>query len=274
MSETPAASILDSFRLTGKVALITGASRGIGEAIALALAEAGAQVVLSSRKQEGLDEVAGAIRSRGGSAVAVAAHTGDPAAVEALVAQAVAAFGGVDILVNNAATNPHFGPILSAEDSHWDKTFDVNVKGYYRMVKACVPHMRARGGGKVINMASIAGTTPQPGMGVYCVSKAAVLMLTEVLAVELAPVNIQVNAIAPGFVKTRFSAAIWSNPALNDATLAAIPQRRMAEASEIAGAALYLASAASAFTTGATLLVDGGQAVGSLLFTAPSAMPR
>lgn len=251
------------FDLTGKVAIVTGASRGIGAAIAAALAEAGASVVLASRKQESVDAVAAQIRAQGGAATAIAAHTGDAAAVTALVDATAAAYGGVDILVNNAATNPHFGPLLSAEESHWDKTFDVNIKGYLRMIKACVPAMQVRGGGKVINLASIAGKIPQPGMGVYCVSKAGVIMLTEVLAAELAPLNIQVNAIAPGFVKTKFSAAIWSNEAMNHAVLAGIPQQRMAEPAEIAGIALYLASPAASFTTGATILVDGGQAVGN-----------
>jgi NAD(P)-dependent dehydrogenase (short-subunit alcohol dehydrogenase family) len=257
------------FSLAGKVAIITGASRGIGAAIARAYAEAGAAVVLASRKQAALDAVAAEITAAGRQAIAVATHTGDEDAVRALVARAEETFGGVDILVNNAATNPHFGPLLAAEDSHWDKTFDVNVKGYMRMVRACVPLMRQRGGGKIINLASIAGLQPQPGMGVYCASKAAVLMLTQALAVELAPDNIQVNAIAPGFVKTRFSAAIWDNPGLNTATLAAIPQRRMAEPEEIAGIALYLAAPASSFTTGATILVDGGQTVGGLGTGAP-----
>ena len=253
------------FDLSGKVAIVTGASRGIGEAIALALAGAGAKVVVSSRKQEAVDAVAAQICTAGGEATAIAAHTGDAAAVEALVAATVDAYGGVDIVVNNAATNPHFGPVLTAEESHWDKTFDVNVKGYLRLIKACVPSMQARGG-KIINMASIAGKTPQPGMGVYCVTKAGVIMLTEVLAAELAPLNVQVNAIAPGFVKTKFSAAIWADEQLNTATLAAIPQQRMAEPEEIAGIALYLASPASSFTTGATILVDGGQAIGSPLY--------
>ncbi len=258
----------NSFDLTGKVAIVTGASRGIGAAIASALAIAGATVVLASRKQEGLDAVAAAIAANGGQALAVAAHTGEQAAVERLVAQAVDAFGGVDILVNNAATNPHFGPILSADESLWDKTLDVNVKGYFRMAKACAPHMAQRGGGKIINLASVAGLAPQPGMGVYCVTKAAVIMLTEVLAAELAPQNIQVNAIAPGFVKTKFSAAIWSNPTINDATLAGIPQQRMAAPEELTGTVLYLASTASSFTTGATLVVDGGQMVGNPLYRA------
>jgi NAD(P)-dependent dehydrogenase (short-subunit alcohol dehydrogenase family) len=253
-----------NFDLTGKAAIITGGSRGIGLAIAEAFAAAGARVALAGRKQAPLDEAAGAIRQAGGEALAVPAHTGDGAAVTALVERVVAEFGGVDILVNNAATNPHFGPILSAEESHWDKILDVNVKGYFRLAQACAPIMRARGGGKIINMASVAGLEPQPMMGIYCVSKAAILMMTEVLAAELAGDNIQVNAIAPGFVKTRFSQVLWSTPDIHDRLVAAVPQRRMAEPEEIAGIAVYLASAASSFTTGATIVVDGGQLAGGL----------
>ncbi len=247
------------FDLTGKVALITGASRGIGEAIAKAYAVAGASVVLSSRKQDGLDAIAGQITAAGGRALAVAAHTGDATAVQTLVTRTLEAFGGVDILVNNAATNPHFGPIMTAEESHWDKILDVNVKGYFRLAQACAPHMRQRGGGKIINIASVAGKTPLPGMGIYCVSKAAVLMLTEVLASELAADNIQVNAIAPGFIKTAFSRAIWDNPATHDAVKGAIPQQRIGATDELLGMALYLAAPASSFTTGATIVIDGGQ---------------
>lgn len=254
---------MNQFDLTGKVALITGASRGIGQAIAEAYAAAGASVVLASRKQNGVDEVAALINSQGGQALAVAAHTGEQTAVDALIQQAAETFGGVDILVNNAATNPHFGPIMTAEESHWDKILDVNVKGYFRVAKACAPLMQQRGGGKIINMASIAGKKPQPGMGIYCVSKAAVLMLTEVLAVELAYANIQVNAIAPGFVKTRFSQAIWGNEQINSMVMKTIPQERMAEPEELTGIALYLASAASSFTTGSTFLIDGGQFISS-----------
>ncbi len=252
-----------NFDLTGKVAIVTGASRGIGEAIARAYAQAGAKVVLSSRKQEALEAVARSIQEAGGTALAVAAHTGSSEAVQALVERTLEAFGGVDILVNNAATNPHFGPILTAEESQWAKILDVNVVGYFRTAKACAESMGSRGGGKIINMASIAGKRPQPGMGVYCVSKAGVIMLTQVLAVELAELNIQVNAIAPGFVKTRFSSAIWSNPQINQAVLETIPQRRMASPEELTGIALYLAAPASDFTTGATFLVDGGQYVSS-----------
>ncbi len=245
--------------LQGKVAIVTGASRGIGRAIAEAFAEAGAAVVVSSRKQEALEEVAAAIRARGGQALAVAAHTGDSVAVEALINRTVTTFGGVDILVNNAATNPHFGPLLSAEESHWQKILDVNLVGYFRTAKAAVPHMQARGGGKIINIASIAGLVPLQGMGVYSTAKAGVLMLTQALAVELAEDNIQVNAIAPGFVKTRFSQPIWGNPTLAQEVMRLIPQKRMAAPAEIAPLALYLASSASDFMTGEVLVIDGGQ---------------
>lgn len=252
-----------TFNLSNKVALITGASRGIGQAIAEAYAAAGAKVVLASRKQEGVDAVAELIRANGGEALAIATHTGEETAVSSLITQATTTYGGIDILVNNAATNPHFGHILSAEDSHWDKILDVNVKGYFRVAKLCAKSMKERGGGKIINIASIAGLEPQPMMGVYSVSKAAVLMLTQVMAAELAQFNIQVNAIAPGFVKTKFSSALWQNPQINEAVLKSIPQGRMAEPEELTGIALYLASDASSFTTGSTFTIDGGQMVGS-----------
>ncbi len=251
------------FSLSGKVALITGASRGIGEAIAVAYAQAGAQVVLVSRRQADLDGVAQRIRAAGGEALPLAAHTRNLEAVTAVVDKAISTYGGIDIVVNNAATNPHFGPIMTAEESHWDKILDVNVKGYFRVVKTCVESMKARGGGKIINMASVAGLEPQAMLGVYSVSKAAVLMLTKVLAAELASFNIQVNAIAPGFVKTKFSAALWQNPQINEAILQRIPQKRMAEPDEIAGLAVYLASPASSFVTGSTFSIDGGQLVGA-----------
>lgn len=248
-----------NFDMSGKVAIITGGSRGIGFAMAEALAGAGAQVVLSARKQDALDEAARKISENGGEAVGIAAHTGDQAAIDTLIEDVIARYGRIDVLINNAATNPHFGPILTAEESQWDKILDVNVKGYFRMVKACVPHMEAVGGGSVINVASVAGLQPQPMMGVYSVSKAAVIMLTQTLAAELAGIGVRVNCIAPGFVKTKFSSALWSNPSVEKALTKAIPQGRVAEPGEIAGMALYLASEASSFTTGGVFVVDGGQ---------------
>lgn len=255
-------SPLPNFDLTDKVALITGGTRGIGLAVARTYLAAGASVVVASRKSKNVTAAVEALQNAGGKVAGFPAHTGSQEEVTALVSQTLDTFGGIDILVNNAATNPHFGPILTAEESHWDKVLDVNVKGYFRMIKACAPVMQQRGGGKIINLASIAGRTPLPGMGVYSVSKAAVIMLTEVMAVELAPQGIQVNAIAPGLVKTQFSAALWQNPQIYEAVTKAIPQHRMAEPDEIAGMALYLASSASDFTTGATVVVDGGQLLG------------
>ncbi len=251
------------FDLTNRVAIITGASRGIGEAIAQAYAQAGAALVLTSRKLENVGPVADAINAAGGRALALAAHAGDEAAAQQVVQAALDAYGRVDILVNNAAANPHFGPLLSAEASHWDKIFEVNVKGYFFMIKAAVPAMQAQGGGKVINVASIAGINPGPMMGVYSTSKAAVIMLTKALAAELAAVNIQVNALAPGFIKTKFSAALWSNPQAKAMLERATPAGRIAEPEELTGAALYLASAASSFTTGSVLVVDGGYLLGA-----------
>jgi NAD(P)-dependent dehydrogenase (short-subunit alcohol dehydrogenase family) len=257
MRQTPV-NLLD---LSGRVAVITGASRGIGAAVAQAFAGAGARVVLASRKLEGLEAVAAEIRAGGGEAVAMACHTGRAADVEALAARAEEAFGGIDVLVNNAATNPHFGPLLEADEGQWDKTFEVNVKGYVHAIRACVPRMRARGGGAIVNVASVAGLVPHSGLGVYGVSKAAVLMVTKTLAAELAP-DVRINAIAPGLIQTRFSEGLWATPEIRDRALRAIPQRRIGQPDDLVGAVLYLASDASRYTTGAVIVIDGGQTLG------------
>ncbi|MEM7346642.1 MAG: glucose 1-dehydrogenase [Chloroflexota bacterium] len=249
---------LANFDLTGKIAVITGASKGIGEAIAMTYAQAGAKVVISSRKQDAVDAVAEKIKAAGGEALGVAAHTGSQEAIDSLIAKTVEAFGGVDIAVNNAAINPYFGPLLGADETAWDKTIDINVKGYMRLIKAAVPSMKERGGGKIINNASVAGLKPAPMMGIYSITKASVIMMTQLLANELAADNIQVNAIAPGFIKTKFSAAVWGSEQLSEAVKKATPQGRIGSVEEITGITLYLAAPASNYTTGAVFSVDGG----------------
>ena len=246
------------FDLGGKVAIVTGASRGIGRSIAETLAGAGSRVVLASRKQEALDEVAESIRATGGDAIAIAAHNGDKAALNSLVDQTVKHFGALDILVNNAATNPHFGTLLEADDSYWRKTIDVNLMGNVWLTQAAVRSMRAQGGGKIINIASIVGLNPGRYQGIYSITKAGIISLTKTLAVELGSDNIQVNALAPGLIQTKFARAIWENDDLLQGVIAQTPAGRIGQPSDIAGLALFLASAASDFTTGAVFVVDGG----------------
>jgi len=256
---------MTEFSLEGKVAIITGASRGIGRAIALRLAQAGAQVVVSSRKLENVQPVADEIVAAGGQALAVQAHVGAAGDVAALVAQAVETFGRVDVAVNNAATNPHFGPLLTADEGQWDKILDTNAKGAFRVCKAVVPLMEAQGGGKIINLTSVAGLRPSPGMGMYGISKAAIIMLTQVLAVELGRANIQVNAIAPGVIKTRFSQVLWQTPQIAEPLLRSLPLGRFGEAEDVAGLALFLASPAADYVTGAVFVVDGGMNVATAM---------
>lgn len=243
--------------LADKVIVITGASRGIGEAIAKACIAEGARVVLASRKQADLDRVcAGFPADR---AIAVACHTGKAEDVDALFARAIEKFGRVDGAVNNAATNPYFGPLVETPDAAIDKTFEVNVRGYLYVARAFVRHARTRdGGGSLVNIASVAGIRAAPMQGIYGATKAAVISMTQTLAFELGSSNIRVNAIAPGLVETKFAAAIVANPMLRDHVVKRTPLGRHAQPAEIAGAVTYLLSDAASFTTGSVLVVDGG----------------
>jgi NAD(P)-dependent dehydrogenase (short-subunit alcohol dehydrogenase family) len=240
----------------GKVALVTAASRGIGRAVALAYARAGAAVVVSSRKQENVAPVAAEIEAGGGRALALAGHMGERDQIEALVTRTVERFGGLDIVVSNAGTSPWFGPALAAEESIWDKIMEVNLKGTWRLARATVPAMAARGGGKFIAMASVAGINPMPGLGLYSVSKAGIASLVKVLAHEVRDRNIQVNAIAPGLIQTRFAEVLWKMPAI--ARRVEADAGRIGQPEDVVGAALYLASPASDYVTGSLLVVDGG----------------
>ncbi|GAC1364157.1 MAG: SDR family oxidoreductase [Polyangiales bacterium] len=245
--------------LEGKVAIVTGGSRGIGEAIARAYAAHGAKVVVASRKLEGVEKVAAAIRESGGEAHAVAFHAGEREAPQRLVEATVARFGKVDVLVNNAATNPHFGPFLTVDAGQWDKTFDVNLRGYFEAIRAVVRHLSDRGApGAIVNVASIVALGGAPLQGVYAMTKAAIVSMTQTLAIELAPMTVRVNAIAPGIIETKFAAALTSNPQISEVVLARAPIKRFGKPSELAGAALYLASDAASYVTGHTLVVDGG----------------
>lgn len=250
--------------LTGKVAIITGASRGIGQSIAEWYAEAGAKVVLASRKQDALDAVAEAIKAKGGDAIGIAAHTGKKETLQALVDKTVETYGTVDILVNNAATNPHFGPMLEAEDSMWMKTIEVNLMGNVWLCQSVVPMMRENGGGSIINVASVNGLRPGTGQGVYSMTKAGVISITQTLAMELGQFGIRVNAIAPGLIKTKFAQVLWENEALLNQVEQRTPIRRIGQPEDIASLALWLASDISTFATGETFVIDGGLTIPAL----------
>ncbi len=246
------------FSLKGKTALVTGASRGIGESIAKTLAAYGAEVILSSRKIDALESVQGDIKKAGGRAHSIACHTGDMKQIEKLFEEIKNRFQKLDILVNNAATNPYFGDNINASESVWDKTVEVNLKGYFFISQFAAKMMVAAGGGSIINVASINGIRPAPFQGIYSITKAGVIAMTKSFAKELAPVKVRVNALLPGLTDTKFAAAMTQSDELMNLILPSIPMGRVAQPDEMAGAVLYLASDASTFTTGATIVVDGG----------------
>ncbi len=249
------------FSLKGKIAVITGASRGIGEAVARGMAEYGATVVLAARNMPGLEPVAQAINDSGGHALAVACHTGKPDHIAALFERVRTEFGRIDVLVNNAATNPYFGPVIDAPESVFDKTFEVNVKGYFLMSQHAARMMVAQGAGSIINIASIAGVSPSPLQGVYAMTKAAVISMTKAFAKELGGACVRCNAICPGLTETKFARVLIDTPEIYQIFLRDLPMGRHAQPSEMVGAVVYLASDASSYTTGTVIACDGGRLI-------------
>ena len=248
----------DLFDLTGKIALVTGASRGIGESIARLLATRGAHVIVSSRKIDACQAVADSIVADGGNASAFACHVGEMDQIEAIFAYIKDSFGRIDILVNNAAANPYYGHILDTDVAAFDKTVDVNIRGYFFMSTTAGQMMREQGGGVILNTASVNGIVAGDKQGIYSITKAAVISMTKAFAKECGPLNIRVNALLPGLTDTKFASALTSNDKVLNMALHAIPLGRVANPDEMAGTVLYLVSDASSYTTGACIIVDGG----------------
>ncbi len=246
------------FDLTGKVALVTGASRGIGEAIAKLLAEQGAHVIVSSRKVDDCQVVADSISEAGNSAVAYPCHVGDLEQIANTFEHIKKTHGKLDILVNNAATNPYFGDILDTDLGAYNKTVDVNIRGYFFMSVEAGKLMRENGGGAIVNTASVNALQPGLYQGIYSITKAAVVNMTKAFAKECAQHNIRCNALLPGFTKTKFAGALFSSDEIYNAAMATIPMKRHAEPDEMAGTVLYLVSDASSYTNGECIVVDGG----------------
>jgi len=247
-----------SFNLDGKVALVTGASRGIGAAVAARLAAHGAHVILSSRKADGCEPIAAAIREAGGAASVLACHIGEMEAIATTFAAIEATHSRLDILVNNAAANPYFGPITETDPAAFQKTVDVNIRGYFFMSVGGAKLMARSGGGSIVNIASVNGVVPGSMQGIYSITKAAVISMTKAFAKECAPQGVRVNVVLPGATDTKFAAALIHNPQILSKALEHIPMDRVAQPEEIAGAVLYLASPAASYTTGAEISVDGG----------------
>jgi NAD(P)-dependent dehydrogenase (short-subunit alcohol dehydrogenase family) len=251
-------SISKQFNLEGKVAIVTGSSKGIGKAIAKGLAENGAQVVISSRSQEACDAVANEFQAVGLKAIGIACHIGKEDQRENLVAQTISAFGRIDILVNNAAINPVFGPIEEVDPAIFDKIMEVNVKAPWSLSNLVLPHLQAHKNGSIINIASVEALTPGFGLGIYSTSKAAILMLSKNQAKEWGKPGIRVNAICPGLIKTKFSAALWQNEKILGKIQKTLPSQRMGMPEEMVGLACLLASDAGGYMTGGVYTADGG----------------
>jgi NAD(P)-dependent dehydrogenase (short-subunit alcohol dehydrogenase family) len=249
---------MTAFQLSGKVAVVTGSSRGIGRSIAEHLAAAGARVVISSRKAPACDEVVKAIRGAGGEAAAVPANIGDKGQLENLVSETCRIWGRLDILVCNAASNPYYGPMAGLPDDAFNKILQNNIVANHWLCNLVLPEMAQRKDGVVIIVSSIGGLKGSAALGAYCISKAADMQLARNLAIEWGKHNIRVNCIAPGLVKTDFARALWDNPKLLAQTVAMTPLARIGEPDDIGGIAVFLASRAGAFVTGQTIVADGG----------------
>lgn len=247
-----------NFSLKDKIALISGASRGIGEAIALTLSEYGARCILASRKPEGLRAVVDKIRAASGDAEAIVCNTGYVDQINGLFEEIQEKYSKLDILVNNAATNPFFGEMINADEKAWNKTNEVNLKGPFFMIQAAAPLMEKAGGGSIVNVASINGKRPAPMQGIYSITKAGLIAMTKAYAKELAGKNIRVNALLPGLTETKFSQALIETDWIYERALQNIPLNRHAQPEEMVGAVLYLVSDAASFTTGTTIVCDGG----------------
>ncbi len=250
------------FDLTGKVALITGSSKGIGRAIAERMAEHGAKVVVSSRKADACEAVAKGIADRGGEAVVIPTNIGHKDQLQSLVDQTTAKWGGIDILVCNAAVNPYFGPSLNCPDEAFDRIMGSNVRSNFWLCNMVLPQMAERGGGAIVVISSIAGIRGTATLGAYGISKAADTAIVRNLAVEWGTKNIRANCIAPGLVRTDFAKALWEDPEILRKRVKDSPLPRIGEPDEIAGAAIFLASPAGSFTTGQTFVIDGGVTIG------------
>ncbi|MBL8980882.1 MAG: glucose 1-dehydrogenase [Gemmatimonadetes bacterium] len=254
----PGAAGATPYDLTGQVALVTGGTRGIGRAICVALARQGAHVIVSSRKAAAVEETVAALRAHGASADGIPSNVGRLEEAHALATEALARHGRVDILVNNAATNPVFGAVEDTSPEAFAKIVDVNVRGPFELAKRLLPAMKANGRGAIVNMSSIGGLAPERGLGIYSVSKAAIISLTQVMAKEWGKHGVRVNVICPGFIKTDFSQVLWSNEAVMGEVLANQPIARLGTPEDIAELALFLASPAASFVTGSVYLADGG----------------
>ncbi len=256
------------FSLKGKVAVITGGGRGIGQSIAFAFAKAGAKVVITSRKAQDLEATANEIKTFGGEAFPLPAHLGKTDEIKRMIDTVMKKFGRIDILVNNAGASPAMGTVLECDERLWDKLMDINLKGAYFVSQAAANIMVKQGGGKIINIASVDGHNPEPGLSIYSISKAGIIMMTKAFASELIRYNIQVNTISPGPISTKMMNSHWSHlppeeaQKIKEAVEKALPSGRMGNPDEIAGAALYLASDASSYVTGSEILIDGGLLLG------------